>query len=114
MPEFSIELTELKRCDLISLSGRIDSSKAPDVEAKLKDLMVNGKFRFVIDLTNVDYVSSAFLRVMISTLKDTKRWNRGNLYLAGMAPRIHDVFDLAGLLPLFPTYDTVAEAVGAW
>jgi len=114
MDNFKIEHTELKRCDLLTLRGRIDSSKAPDVEAALKGLTDNGKFHIVLDLGGVDYASSAFLRVLISSLKTTKRWNRGNIFLACLSPRLHEVFDLAGLLPLFETYDTVAEAVGDW
>lgn len=110
----SFEHSELKRCDLLVLHGRFDSAKAPEVEAKFKELTDNGRYRFVVDLGDVDYVSSAFLRILISTLKTTKRFNRGNIYLAAMTDRVHDVFDLAGLLPLFDVYDTVAEAVGAW
>lgn len=110
----TIDHSELKRCDLIVLSGRIDSSEAPRVEAKLKEIMDAGRYRLVIDLAGVDYVSSAFLRVMITTLKTVKRWNRGNVYLAAMPERIRGVFDLAGLLDLFKVYPTSAEAVGDW
>lgn len=114
MTEMRIDHTELKRCDLLTLHGRIDSSKAPEVEAAIKEIMDAGRFRFVIDLSDVEYVSSAFLRVLISTLKTAHRWNRGDIYLAAMPQRIREVFDLAGLLPLFKIYDTVTEAVGNW
>lgn len=114
MTEVKIEHSELKRCDLLTLHGRIDSSKAPEVEAAFKDVMNAGRFRLVVDLSDVDYISSAFLRVLISTLKTTHRWNRGDVYLAAMPSRIREVFDLAGLLPLFKTFDTVTEAVGSW
>ena len=114
MTEMTIDHAQLKRCDLLTLHGRIDSSKAPEVETAIKEIMDAGRFHFVIDLGDVEYVSSAFLRVMISTLKTAHRWNRGDIYLAAMPPRIREVFDLAGLLPLFKTYDTVTEAVGNW
>jgi anti-anti-sigma factor len=109
-----IERTELKRCDLLKLHGRIDSSKAPQVEAAFKEATDLGHFRFVLDMSGVDFVSSAFLRVLISTQKTVHRFNRGDIYLASMTPRVKDVFDLAGLLPLFKTFDTVPEAVGNW
>ncbi|MEA3337521.1 MAG: STAS domain-containing protein [Chloroflexota bacterium] len=114
MSDTVVEHAQLKRCDLLTLHGRIDGSKAPAVEAELKEITDAGRYRFVIDLTDVAYISSGFLRVLISTLKSVKRWNRGNIHLAGMSPRIRDVFDLAGLLPLFQVYDTVPEAVGDW
>lgn len=109
-----IDHTELKRCDLIALSGRIDSSKAPEVEAKFKELIEKGRYRYVLDMSGVEYVSSAFLRVLVSTLKTVKRWNRGNIYLAALPQRVREVLELAGLLPLFKVYDTAAEAVGDW
>ncbi|MFZ2487397.1 MAG: STAS domain-containing protein [Anaerolineae bacterium] len=114
MADFSIETQELKRCVLVTLQGRIDSSKAPLVEASLKELFEAGHYRLVVDMSGVDFVSSAFLRVLISASKTVRRFNRGNIYLAGMQPRITEVFDLAGLLPLFKVFDDQTEAVGSW
>ena len=114
MADTVIERSELKRCDLFTLHGRIDSSKAPQVEAMFKETTDLGRFHFVLDLSEVEFVSSAFLRVLISNLKTVHRFNRGDIYLAAMTQRVKDVFDLAGLLPLFKTFDTVAEAVGSW
>jgi anti-anti-sigma factor len=114
MAEFSIETHELKRSILITLRGRIDSSKAPAVEAQLKEMIDAGHYRFVVDMSEVEFVSSAFLRVLISASKSVRRFNRGDIYLAALSARIKDVFDLAGLLPLFKLYDTQVEAVGSW
>lgn len=114
MTDTVIERSELKRCDLLTLRGRIDSSKAPQVEAIFKQATEDGRFRFVLDMSQLDFVSSAFLRVLITQHKTVHRFNRGDIYLAAMTPRVKDVFELAGLLPLFKTFDTVAEAVGNW
>jgi anti-anti-sigma factor len=114
MADFSIEIHELKRCILVTLHGRIDSSKAPMVEAKLKEMIDAGHYRFVVDMSEVEFVSSAFLRVLISASKTVRRFNRGDIYLAALSARIKDVFDLAGLLPLFKLYDTQVDAVGSW
>lgn len=114
MVEAVIERSELKRCDLLTLRGRIDSSKAPQVEAMFKEATDAGRFRFVLDMSDVEFVSSAFLRVLISNHKTVHRFNRGDIYLAALTPRVKDVFDLAGLLPLFKVFDSVAEAVGSW
>lgn len=114
MAEIVFETHELKRCTLITLRGRIDSSKAPSVETQLKELIEAGQYRFVIDMADVEFVSSAFLRILISASKAVRRFNRGDVYLAAMPPRIKDVFDLAGLLPIFKVFDTQIEAVGSW
>jgi anti-anti-sigma factor len=114
MADFQIETHEMKRCVLVTLKGRIDSSKAPLVEATLKELIDAGHYRFVVDMAEVEFVSSAFLRVLISASKSVRRFNRGDIYLAVMPERIREVFDLAGLLPLFQLYDTQVKAVGSW
>ena len=114
MADFQIETHELKRCVLVTLRGRIDSSKAPIVEATLKEQIEADHYRFVVDMSEVEFVSSAFLRVLISASKSVRRFNRGDIYLANMPPRIKDVFDLAGLLPLFKIFDSQVEAVGSW
>ena len=64
MADTVIERSELKRCDLFTLHGRIDSSKAPQVEAMFKETTDLGRFHFVLDLSGVEFVSSAFLRVL--------------------------------------------------
>jgi anti-anti-sigma factor len=114
MAQDILQTQELKRCVLITLHGRIDSSKAPVVEAAFKELVDAGHYRFVVDMSAVEFVSSAFLRVLISTSKSVRRFNRGDVYLAAMPARIKDVFDLAGLLSIFKIYDTQIEAVGSW
>jgi len=67
-----------------------------------------------LDLKDLEYISSAGIKVLISTLKTCKRWNRGDLRLANMPLRISDVFDLAGLTPLFRVYSDAVEAVGSF
>lgn len=112
--ELEISTTELKRCDLVKLSGRIDSSAAPKVEEALKSITDAGRYRIVLDMRDVDFASSAFLRVLIKYLKLCKRWNRGDVRLAALQHRIADVLDLAGLTPLFRIYEDDTMAVGSF
>ena len=109
-----ISSTQLRRCDLVTLSGRIDGSVAPEVDQALKKITDAGRFRIVLDMSGVTYASSAFLRVLIKYLKTCKRWNRGDLRLAALTPRIAEVFDLAGLTPLFKIFDNATLAVGSF
>lgn len=112
--EIEINSTQLKRCDLVKLSGHIDGSVAPQVEEALKKITDAGRFRIVLDMSGVTYVSSAFLRVLIKYLKMCKRWNRGDVRLAALPPRIAGVFDLAGLTPIFKIFGDPTLAVGSF
>jgi len=109
-----IESAELKRCDLIKLDGRIDSSGAPKVEDAFKAITDQGRYRIVLDMGGVDFASSAFFRVLIKYLKLCKRWNRGDVRLAALQPRVADVFEMAGLTPLFQIYPDDTLAVGSF
>jgi len=57
-------------------------------------------------------MSSAGLRVLISTQKTCRRYNRGEVVIAQPQPRIREVIELAGFLPLFKVFDDVTLAVG--
>jgi anti-sigma B factor antagonist len=109
-----ITAEQFKRCDLIKVSGRIDSNTAPQLAEVFEAINDEGRFRIVLDMREVDFISSAGLRVLISAQKTCKRWNRGELILAELPDNIRDVLDLAGFLPLFTIYDDVISAVGSF
>lgn len=104
----------LKRCDLVKATGRIDSATAPGLAEVFAEIHEEGRFRIVFDMSGVEFISSAGLRVLISTQKTCKRWNRGELVLAGVPQKIYDVLDLAGFVPLFKLFDEDVEAVGSF
>lgn len=106
--------TQLKRCDLITATGRIDSRTAPELAEVFRRITDDGRFRIVLDMSAVDYVSSAGLRIIIDVQKTCKRWNRGELVLVGVQPQVHGAMELVGFLPLFKIYTSTAEAVGSF
>lgn len=114
MLEPRIEHSELKRCDLLMLSGRFDSSFAPQLDARFHELMDRGRYHFVLDMSDMEFISSANLRVLLATRKQLRRWNRGDVFLAAVPERIASVLELAGVTPLFKVYDTTTAAIGDW
>jgi len=109
-----ITTKQLKRVDVVTVGGRIDSSTAPELDKVLRSIVDENRFRICMDLQGLEYISSAGIKVLISILRTCKRWNRGDLRLANMPPRITEVFDLAGLTPLFKIYPNTVEAVGSF
>jgi len=104
---------EYKRVAVMAVTGRVDSATAPDMETKLRELVDGGQNQIVLDLKNVEYMSSAGLRAMVSTLKMVKRVN-GDLRLANPSPRVEEVLRLAGLTSIFSIHPTQEEAVGSF
>ncbi len=103
---------EYKRCDLIKVSGRVDSATAPRLSEKFNEIMDAGRYRIALDLADLDFISSAGLRVLIGAQKTCKRYNRGEVVLANIQPNILSALDLAGFTPFFKIFDDTVSAVG--
>ena len=108
-----VTVQQYKRCDLVKASGRIDSATAPKLAETLDGILNAGRYRIVLDLSDVEFMSSAGLRVLIATQKTCKRYNRGEVILALVPKRIYDALELAGFVPLFRFFDNVLDAVGS-
>jgi len=107
-----ITTTPYKNCDLVKASGRIDSATASQLAEALDNLTGSGHHKIVLELSDVEFMSSAGLRVLISTQKTCKKFGRGELVLALVPERIFNALELAGFVPLFTFYDNVVDAVG--
>ncbi|MCC7354396.1 MAG: STAS domain-containing protein [Anaerolineae bacterium] len=109
-----ITIAQLKRCDLVTVVGRVDGNTAPDLERALRSITDDGRFHIVLDLGGTEFLSSAGLRALISTWKTARRLNRGDIVLANLSPKVDAVLDLAGLKSQFRIFPTTAEAVGSF
>jgi len=104
----------LRRCDLVRVKGRVDSATTPQLKETLDAILNEGRFKIVLNLSQVSFMSSAGLRLLIDTHKTCRRWNRGQLALAEVSPHLKEVLELAGLLNMFKVYDSEVEAVGSF
>lgn len=96
---------------ILALSGRLDTETATDLELAIQDLLGAGEQHFLVDLTNIGYVSSAGLRVLLGTAKQLEG-GKGTLRLCGLNPSVTQVFDVAGFTKLFAIFSTRAAALG--
>ena len=109
-----ITTQEFKHCDLIKVKGRVDSATAPEFSKALEKANNDGKFKIVVDMSELEYMSSAGFRALLATQRNCKRYNRGELVLVGVPQRIHEALELAGFTELFKTFDDPIEAVGSF
>lgn len=98
---------------IIEASGRIDSMNANQLGEALIKEVDEGNLYLVLDLNAVDYMSSAGLREMVSTLKKAKRAS-GDLRIAQPSDRVREVLEMAGLDTIFKIYPTQADAVESY
>ena len=79
------------------VSGRLDTQTAPELENEL-DSVLSGLKELTFDFANLEYVSSAGLRVI---LKAQKAMNaQGSMKLTGVNDSIMEVFDITGFLDI--------------
>jgi len=76
-------------------NGRVDTITAPDLEAAIE---TDGIDELVFDLANVDYISSAGLRVLLSA---QKRMAGKSMQIANSRPAVKEVFDITGFSDIF-------------
>ncbi|MEI7609253.1 MAG: STAS domain-containing protein [Rhodospirillaceae bacterium] len=85
---------------IIEAQGRIDSNTAKAFEEKLLGAIAPAEPQMVVDCSQLDYVSSAGLRVLLLAAKKVKA-ARGKLALAGLKPHVQEVFDVSGFSSIF-------------
>ena len=108
-----VATTKHRRCSVVTVSGRVDSNTAPMFEQTLKKVIDGGQHNVVLELNGVEFMSSAGLRGMVSSLKACKSGG-GDLVVADPSTRVVEVMQLAGLTSLFNVYDDVTSAVGSF
>ena len=109
-----ISVKQYKHCDLLSVQGKVDSYTAPDLTKAIESLNDNGQFKIVLDLTELEYMSSAGFRALLIGQRNCKRYNRGEIVLARVPKKIMDALELTGFTQLFKMFDDVTAAVGGF
>ena len=92
------------------LAGRLDSSSAPAAEEQLTRLVGSAAPRLAIDLSRLEYISSAGLRVLLLVARKVQQAN-GKLALFGLAPSVSEVFSISGFNTIFTIRDDAAAAI---
>ena len=110
----SIEIRQEEAGDfrILALAGRLDTETSADLELALQDLQVAGATRFLIDLAEISYVSSAGLRVLLALAKQLEG-GRGTLRLCALNDAVKQVFDVAGFSRMFAIFPSRTAALGS-
>jgi anti-sigma B factor antagonist len=109
-----IKTESMKRCEVVTVSGRVDSATAPELEKVLLGLIQSGQKNIVVNLRETEFISSAGLKALLSALmKVRKMVPSGDLVIAEIPPQLKESFDLVGFDRLFRFYEDNLHAVGS-
>ena len=95
---------------IIKVGGYIDTTTSSELERALNSLLKQGRFFIIVDLGNVDYISSAGWGIFISEIKSIRE-NGGDLKLVRMVPDVYEIFELLEFHHILDVYDKVEDAV---
>jgi len=101
---------DLGNAVLLSASGRIDLSNAETFKDALSNALSKAKKALILDLSGVDYISSAGLRALMIAFKAGKAEGKA-FGIAALQPLLLEIFTISRFNLVFPLFDTVPQAV---
>ena len=106
-----IKVNEFEKAEVIAVSGRVDSVEAQGFEKALQDANQRGRYNLVIDMSQLEYMSSAGFRALAAAQRNSQRHRRGDVVLVQVPALVHEALDLVGFAEHFMTFDDVASAL---
>ena len=107
------EAVQNRGVSVLRVSGYVDTTTSPDLERRLQALLRENRFHIVVDLSGVEYISSAGWGIFISEIREIREQG-GDLKLAGMIPDVREVFDLLEFENILKSYPDTETAVGSF
>ena len=104
-----VEVMTVEDVKVLSVSGRIDANTSQQLQDVVLDTAHQSR-KLLLDLSNVDYMSSAGLRVMLLLHREIHN-NEGRVILVGLPERIHDAMEMTGFLKHFAVVPDVQSGL---
>ena len=99
--------------NIFKLNGRLDSNTSQGFEKQVFQAIYDGSKSMIIDFKDLDYISSAGLRVILKATKAIKRED-GQIMLCSMQDYVKEVFEIAGFDSFLPIVGTMDDALNAF
>ena len=94
---------------VVKPKGRLDSETYLVLEKKMDSLMESATRVLILDMSDLDYISSAGVRVVFKAKKALNA-SGGELMMANLKPQIRKVFEIINALPSFSVFKDIKEA----
>ena len=97
---------------VLAVKGEVDLYTSPQLKDKVTEIIEQGQSRIVIDLTDVGFMDSSGLGVLVTALKRARERD-GTLALVAPEGSVHKVLTITGLDRVFPIHQSVTEATAS-
>ncbi len=105
----NIETKTANDVSILILAGRLDAASAPEAELAIDKVISSGARYLALQLAGLEYISSAGLRVLLAAAKKMSKLD-GGIALCALQPGVREVFEISGLLSIFPIAEDVTAA----
>jgi anti-sigma B factor antagonist len=107
------EAPQNRGVSILRVSGYVDTTTSPELERRLQALLREKRYHIVVDLSRVEYISSAGWGIFISEIREIRE-KGGDLKLAGMIPDVREVFDLLEFENILQSYSDADLAAASF
>lgn len=101
--------SDKKDISVLNIRGYLDAHTAPDFEKSLKTLLNEKRYKIVVDLDGLQYISSAGLGVFMGFVEEIRE-NAGDIKISSASQKVYKVFDLLGFPSLYEFFENPEEA----
>ncbi|RLC48810.1 MAG: hypothetical protein DRH70_00095 [Candidatus Coatesbacteria bacterium] len=108
-----VDVSEQDGTKIVTVSGRVEQPGSRKLREALEMLVSGEKPKIAADLSQVNYLDSSALGVLVSTLKSAKS-RGGDLRLSGLHDMVMDVFRITRLSSIFQIYPTLSDALNCF
>ena len=94
----------------IAIKGRLDAATSPVAEENIKKIMEGDEKRLLFDFSNLEYLSSGGLRIILGASKEIRR-REGKVALCCLNPYVNEIFEVSGFSSMIPIKDSVEDGL---
>jgi len=108
-----INVKQVGSVEVLEFSGNLDTNTAPDAENQINKLLDGGAVSVLVNFENLNYISSAGLRVLLATAKRLIA-SGGALKICSLNSTVQEVFDISGFNTILAVEQDEAGALAAF
>ena len=107
-----MEITQQEENGIVSIAikGRLDADSSPEAEKVVKEALGGQTTRVLFNLSGLEYLSSAGLRVLLSAAKEMRR-REGKIVLCCLNEFVKEIFEVSGFQSLIPIADSAESGI---
>jgi anti-sigma B factor antagonist len=109
MENFEVAREDHSDISILRLKGFLDAHTAPQFELAIQELIAEARYKIIISMAELNYISSAGLGVFMGFIEEIRE-KQGDIKLSNMPDKVYKVFDLLGFPALYQIFKEEDEA----